>query len=183
MVCSCIQHSTDWSQHISPGVFMHLVRSSNNLSPPHLTPYTSIHEALQWLYLYKTTKCRKKSIFTKTTLSRNPNRILLPNLTQTLKSLGLKISRSISQKEKGDSFIRPMRHTLCQSMVPSNMCVTYRVYLFLSNLFDQRQNLMHRMHRRLLGAHHIGPVQEVLALNPDGRTRQVLDLGTGTGKW
>lgn len=68
-------------------------------------------------------------------------------------------------------------------MVPSNMCVTYRVYLFLSNLFDQRQNLMHRMHRRLLGAHHIGPVQEVLALNPDGRTRQVLDLGTGTGKW
>ena len=42
---------------------------------------------------------------------------------------------------------------------------------------------MHRMHRRLLGAHYIGPVHEVLAPNPDGRKRRVLDLGTGTGKW
>ncbi|KAK2460438.1 hypothetical protein APHAL10511_007603 [Amanita phalloides] len=45
---------------------------------------------------------------------------------------------------------------------------------------QQRLNSMHKMLQRLLQGNYVGPVPDVLAENPDA---QVLDLGTGTGKW
>ncbi|KAM6493020.1 S-adenosyl-L-methionine-dependent methyltransferase [Amanita muscaria] len=46
-----------------------------------------------------------------------------------------------------------------------------------------RLDLMHDTLYRLLGAHYLGPVPEVLAPTQDGRKRKVLDICTGNGKW
>ncbi|KAI0726961.1 S-adenosyl-L-methionine-dependent methyltransferase [Fomitopsis betulina] len=47
---------------------------------------------------------------------------------------------------------------------------------------QHRQNRQHALLYNLVGAHYIGPVQEVLRRGP-GVQRQAVDLGTGTGKW
>ena len=40
----------------------------------------------------------------------------------------------------------------------------------------------HTVLGRLIGANYVGPVSEVLAVEP-GRQKLVLDIGTGTGQW
>ncbi|KAF9239465.1 S-adenosyl-L-methionine-dependent methyltransferase [Melanogaster broomeanus] len=45
-----------------------------------------------------------------------------------------------------------------------------------------RLNAQHKILRDLLGSHYVGPVKEVLALEP-GQQKRVLDLCTGTGQW
>lgn len=42
---------------------------------------------------------------------------------------------------------------------------------------------MHKMLYRLLRGHYAGPVRELLAWSTGEPRKQVLDLGTGTGKW
>ncbi|KIL64641.1 hypothetical protein M378DRAFT_582742 [Amanita muscaria Koide BX008] len=46
-----------------------------------------------------------------------------------------------------------------------------------------RLDLMHDTLYRLLGAHYLGPVPQVLASTQDGRKRKALDICTGNGKW
>ncbi|TFK36112.1 S-adenosyl-L-methionine-dependent methyltransferase [Crucibulum laeve] len=47
---------------------------------------------------------------------------------------------------------------------------------------QERANVQHGILHRLIGANYIGPVREILALEP-GRQKLVVDLCTGTGKW
>lgn len=42
--------------------------------------------------------------------------------------------------------------------------------------------MQHNVLYRLIGAHYVGPVRDILAPEP-GRQKMTLDLCTGTGKW
>ncbi|KAF8624066.1 hypothetical protein AX15_006078 [Amanita polypyramis BW_CC] len=48
---------------------------------------------------------------------------------------------------------------------------------------QRRQKMMHKLLYQLLHAHCAGPVSEALTWNAGEHGRNVLDLGTGTGKW
>lgn len=60
-------------------------------------------------------------------------------------------------------------------------------FVLFSNLLSafqisKRLNRQHNVLHGVVGSNYVGPVQEVLEHVPN-RTKYVVDLGTGTGKW
>jgi len=60
----------------------------------------------------------------------------------------------------------------------------YSPYVFPADAEEmERQNLQHEIIKLLTSGNHIGPVEQILAADPGGRRKVVMDLGTGSGIW